>query len=142
MSMENIPQKVIVHCSDSKDTDDETVNYSVDACRHDHIANRGWPDIGYHYYITRDGVTHRGRDERLLGAHCKGQNKGSIAICLEGRFLPTVGQIKAVCDLYRTIKARWGICWQLWYGHREFDAGKACSGFTPADLRGILSKLC
>lgn len=140
--MENVPRKVIVHCSDSKDTTDESVNYSAEACRWDHIENRGWDDIGYHYYITRDGVVHKGRDERVYGAHCKPQNKGSLGICLEGRFLPTVGQLNAVCGLFRTIKAAWGIDWADWYGHSEFDAGKLCPGFTIDDLRGILGKIC
>lgn len=45
---------------------------------------RGWKDIGYHYYITRDGAVHKGRALERVGAHCKGHNKHSIGVCYEG----------------------------------------------------------
>ena len=57
--------------------------YSFEQCRRDHLR-RGWKDIGYHYYITRDGVVHEGRKLEQVGAHCKDHNKHSIGICYEG----------------------------------------------------------
>ena len=46
---------IVIHCSATR----ATQRYTVDDCRRDHRA-RGFVDIGYHYYITRDGVVHRG----------------------------------------------------------------------------------
>ena len=55
----------------------------MDDCRRDHRA-RGFADIGYHYYITRDGVVHAGRALYQVGAHATGYNEHSIGICYEG----------------------------------------------------------
>ena len=46
--------------------------------------NRGFRDIGYHYYITRDGHLHEGRPLDQVGAHCRGHNRHSVGICYEG----------------------------------------------------------
>ena len=45
---------------------------------------RGFNGIGYHYVIRLDGKLEKGRDVALSGAHCKGWNEQSIAICYIG----------------------------------------------------------
>ena len=70
---------IIIHCSATK----AGQRYGFEQCREDHLK-RGWKDIGYHYYITRDGVVHEGRALENVGAHCKDHNKHSIGICYEG----------------------------------------------------------
>ena len=70
---------VVIHCSATRCTR----SYTVDDCRRDH-RNRGFADIGYHYYITRDGVVHAGRPLYAEGAHAQGYNRYSIGICYEG----------------------------------------------------------
>ena len=45
---------LIIHCSASKITS----NFSVAALRHLHVDINHWSDIGYHFYITKDGVIH------------------------------------------------------------------------------------
>lgn len=70
---------IVIHCSATR----ATQCYTVDDCRRDHRA-RGFADIGYHYYITRDGVVHRGRPLYQVGAHATGYNRNSIGICYEG----------------------------------------------------------
>ena len=45
---------------------------------------RGFRDIGYHFYITRDGVLHHCRPVSEIGAHVRGFNRHSIGICYEG----------------------------------------------------------
>ena len=42
---------IIIHCSATP----EGKSLSAEACRQDHIRHRGFRDIGYHFYITRDG---------------------------------------------------------------------------------------
>ena len=55
-----------------------------EACRQDHILHRGFRDIGYHFYITRDGEIHRGRALEKVGAHCRNHNAHSVGVCYEG----------------------------------------------------------
>ena len=62
---------IIIHCSATP----EGKFLSAEACRQDHIQHRGFRDIGYHFYITRDGGIHRGRSLERIGAHCKNHNR-------------------------------------------------------------------
>jgi N-acetylmuramoyl-L-alanine amidase len=70
---------IVLHCSATK----ATQSYGFSQCQADH-RRRGWKDIGYHYYITRDGQLHNGRPISQVGAHCKDHNRHSIGICYEG----------------------------------------------------------
>ena len=70
---------IVIHCSATKVSQE----WSVDRIRRSHI-NRGFSDIGYHYYITKDGKIHNGRDIAKNGAHVKGHNLASIGVCYEG----------------------------------------------------------
>lgn len=71
---------IIIHCSATP----EGKSLSAEACRLDHIRHRGFRDIGYHFYITRDGEIHRGRSLEEAGAHCRNHNAHSIGVCYEG----------------------------------------------------------
>ena len=73
---------LVVHCADSK----SHMDVSVETLRHWHVGQRGWSDIGYHWFIKFDGTLHECRSEKYQGAHCKAVNDKSIAICLEGGF--------------------------------------------------------
>ena len=70
---------IILHCSATR----ADRRYTFRQCRQDH-RQRGYRDIGYHYYITRDGQVHEGRPLWQQGAHCCGHNRHSIGICYEG----------------------------------------------------------
>ena len=80
---------IIIHCSATP----QGVSLSFEDCRHDHIFHRNFRDIGYHFYLTRDGEIHRGRPLDKIGAHCQGHNRHSIGICYEGG-LDCMGQPK------------------------------------------------
>ena len=71
---------LIVHCSATP----QGVRLSFDDCWRDHIRHRGFNDIGYHFYVTRDGEIHRGRPYERIGAHCRNHNRHSLGICYEG----------------------------------------------------------
>ena len=68
---------IIIHCSATP----QGVSLSFEDCRHDHIFHRNFRDIGYHFYLTRDGEIHRGRPLDKIGEHCQGHNRHSIGIC-------------------------------------------------------------
>ena len=71
---------LIIHCSATP----QGVCLSLEDCRREHIRHRGFSDIGYHFYITRNGEIHRGRPLEKIGAHCQNHNRHSIGICYEG----------------------------------------------------------
>ena len=70
---------LVIHCSATRYDRD----FPVEALRSAH-KDRGFADIGYHYYITRDGELHRCRPENQIGAHASGWNDHSLGICYEG----------------------------------------------------------
>ena len=79
---------IIIHCSATRETQD----YTPEQLKRDHMA-RGFIDVGYHFYIRKDGTVtqHRKLDE--VGAHCRPFNRCSIGICYEGG-LDTKGKTK------------------------------------------------
>ena len=70
---------LILHCSATRSDRD----YTVEQLKRDHLA-RGFIDVGYHYYIRRDGTITRHRRLNEVGAHCRPFNRCSIGICYEG----------------------------------------------------------
>ena len=71
---------IVVHCSGSRCNH----RYTLEQLRHDHVVVNGWRDIGYHFYITRNGELHHCRPVSEPGAHVRGFNRHSIGICYEG----------------------------------------------------------
>ena len=70
---------IVIHCSATKVTQDFPLE-ALEAC---HRA-RGFKCVGYHYYITRDGLLHQCRPEEMPGAHARRYNAHSIGVCYEG----------------------------------------------------------
>lgn len=73
------------------------VHYSATPVERDYTAedidrmhrDRGFREIGYHYFIRKNGKVETGRDLSQpgrfeIGAHSKGENSSSIGICYEG----------------------------------------------------------
>jgi N-acetyl-anhydromuramyl-L-alanine amidase AmpD len=48
-----------------------------------HLA-RGFSDVGYHFFIQKNGSLEYGRDIEKTPAAQKGHNRGTLAICLHG----------------------------------------------------------
>lgn len=70
---------LVVHCSATRCD----ASFSVEQLRRCHLS-RGFKGIGYHFYITRDGVVYPCRPLDQPGAHARGFNFHSIGICYEG----------------------------------------------------------
>lgn len=70
---------IVVHCSATR----EDRPFGIEELRKEYLR-RGFSDIGYHYYICRDGTVPPTRFIALASAHVKGYNKYSIGICYEG----------------------------------------------------------
>lgn len=114
---------IIIHCSATHCT----ARYPFTSCRRDHIRNNHWRDIGYHYYIERDGRICRGRAESAVGAHCKNHNAHSIGVCYEGGLdasgrpadTRTDAQRKSLLALLRELRIRYPRAIIL--GHRDLS---------------------
>ena len=125
---------IILHCSATR----EGRNLDYEACRQDHIRHRGFKDIGYHYYLTRDGTIHRGRPIVDIGAHCKNHNRHSIGICYEGGLdrnghpcdTRTLAQKASLVALLRELKKLFPRAIIL--GHCDLDPLKSCPCFPAA----------
>ncbi|QEK13735.1 N-acetylmuramoyl-L-alanine amidase (plasmid) [Crassaminicella thermophila] len=128
----NNPNKIILHHS-------ATDGGTFESIRRYHIEHNGWRDIGYHYLITKDGVLHKGRDEKDTGAHTKGENTTSIGICLVGnfdRYEPNKKQLDTLYKLLEDIFDRYGK--MPIYPHSKF-APKTCPG-TQFPLDEVIAR--
>lgn len=126
---------LIVHCSATREDRD----YTVEQLRRDHLA-RGFIDIGYHYYIRKDGTVTRHRRLTEVGAHCRPYNRCSIGVCYEGGLASdgspkdtrTPYQRTALVKLLTDLKRRFPDA--LIRGHCEMRGAvpKACPCFRPS----------
>ncbi len=131
---------IIIHCSATP----EGRNLDFETCRHDHIHHRGFKDIGYHFYITRDGGIHRGRSLERIGAHCKNHNRHSVGICYEGGLsaggIPadtrTLEQKATLLALLRELRAV--LPEAIIVGHRDLNPLKGCPCFDAVKVYGGL----
>ena len=127
--------KVFLHCSAS------------DNPKHDNAATmnawhkeRGFNEIGYHFFIRKDGTIERGRDIEKVPAAQQGHNTGSIAICLHGlkKELFTSAQFSALKSLCQEINFEYhGEV--TFHGHKEV-AAKDCPVFDYKKVLGLNSK--
>ncbi len=113
---------VFLHCSAS----DAPEHDSVDVMTQWH---KKVSEIGYHFFINKNGVIQKGRNLEKIPAAQNGHNKGSIAICLHGldanKF--TTLQFNSLIELCNAIKDSYNI--QIRFrGHKEV-AAKACPVF-------------
>lgn len=113
--------KIILHCSDS---DRENTAADVDRWH----KERGWDGIGYHYFVRKSGVIESGRPLEVVGAHCKGHNKDSVGICLDGRNRFNVAQFKSLKALLDSLQSTCPSA--KVYGHNEFDKNKTCPVYS------------
>ncbi len=125
--------RVFIHCSAS----DQPAHDDVGVMRDWHVNGNGWSDVGYHYFIKKDGTLQEGRPLSRNPAGQAGHNRGTIAICLHGlakeRF--TKAQFDSLIALCREIdKAYAGMV--SFHGHSEVSS-KACPVFAYREVLGL-----
>ena len=119
--------KVIVHCSDSEHLSHD----NRESIYKWHVTEKGWKDIGYHYLILKNGTVEKCRPVYNTGAHCYGQNKNSIGICLTGKFEFSSDQYVSLQRLINEL--RWLFGDIEINGHRDFSE-KTCPNFEVKDV--------
>jgi len=114
--------KVILHCSAS-----DYKYQDVDWIRQIHMTERGWSDIGYHFFIPYSGVIQRGRPMENIGAHVRGKNKYSLGICLAGNRTFKPVQFESLQTLLLLLKRLYPH--STLHGHKEFNRRKTGPNF-------------
>ena len=120
-------KRVFIHCSAS------------DVAAHDDVKvidlwhrQRGWYEIGYHYFITKAGTLQKGRSLESTPAAQRWHNRKTIAICLHGLLESkfTNAQFNTLKHLCRIINWAYadGNKVVTFHGHCEV-AAKACPVF-------------
>jgi peptidoglycan hydrolase-like protein with peptidoglycan-binding domain len=117
--------RVFIHCSAS----DNPKHDNVATIRRWHLA-RGFNDIGYHFFIHKNGKISKGRPIEKTPAAQRGHNTGTIAICLHGlqKTKFTKAQFKAIRALSIDINNAY-FKNVSFHGHKEVSA-KACPVFN------------
>lgn len=122
-------KKIILHCSS---TDNDNFD-NIDTIRSWHL-DRGFDDIGYHYFIDKVGMVFKGRSLDVIGAHCKGYNKDSIGICLSGLHDFSPMQFVSLKVLLFNLMRDFAIPASEIYPHNEFNLNKTCPNFELDDI--------
>lgn len=130
-------ERVFVHCSAS----DKPEHDDMEVIRRWHTdpkpAGRGWTDVGYHFFIRKTGLLETGRSLERIPAAQRGNNTGTIAICLHGlkdelftsaQFETLIGLCKEINEAYDTQVT--------FHGHCEV-ANKDCPVFDYRRVLGL-----
>jgi len=125
---------LIIHCSDSPDTQD--IGRKEITAWH---KARGFKTIGYHAVIRRDGSIETGRPEEEMGAHVEGHNTGSLGVCVVGRKDFSPAQMLALITLVRSWMRKYKLGAQDVKGHYEFNSGKSCPNMDANAIRKAVS---
>lgn len=139
---------------DGNNVDTLVIHYSATPIENDYSSGdidmmhrqRGFNEIGYHFFIRKDGTVETGRTvtetgKFEIGAQTSGSNSSSIGICFEGgvtRAAPSIGkdtrtpaQIKAMIKLIRDLLKIFPDA--VVEGHRDMPgAATQCPGFDAA----------
>ena len=119
-------QSVVVHHSVLYEADDRS---SLLEIQRTHRVDRGWADVGYHYFVGKTGTLYEGRDLRVRGAHVGGFNTGSVGVCLLGNYMveqPAQVQIQAAQRLINWLAVRLQLTHLA--GHNAFNDDTVCPG--------------
>ena len=121
--------KIILHCSYSEFPADD----NIEVIRQWHLE-KGWSDVGYHFFIRKSGLIDKGRDLDIVGAHVAGHNNDSIGICLHGKTNFTTSQFLSLEKLINSLNiVLQGL--PTIHGHCEFDERKPyCPGFDITEF--------
>ena len=120
--------RTFIHCS----AFDDPAHDDIKIIRQWHVVGNQWSDVGYHFYIRKNGKVQAGRPLDRDPAAQKGHNKNTIAICIGGLANFTIPQIAALRNLCSTIQSIYPEC--TFHGHCEVSS-KTC---PVIDYKAIL----
>lgn len=119
--LDKIEQIVVHHSASINQTAEDFADY--------HVLSRGWPGIGYHFVIEKDGLIIMGNPLTNISYNTQNQNTKTIGICLSGNFeqeQPTAAQMDSLSNLIAYLRNELPQSLQV-FGHRDF-AATSCPG--------------
>ena len=125
--------RVFLHCSASDNPDHD----DIATIRSWHVDERGWSDVGYHYFIRSDGALQEGRPLERTPAAQAGHNAGTLAICLHG-----LAEENFADDQFRTLTALAREIDEAYAGRVTFHghcevSSKPCPVFPYREVLGL-----
>ena len=120
---------IIIHCSDS----DFPAHDDVNVIRQWHME-RGFSDIGYHFFIKKDGIIYPCRPLKEMGAHCITMNMVSIGICFSGKERFTKDQFLSGYSLIKSLMNNYKIPKSKVLPHSYFNENKTCPNFSLDEI--------
>ena len=83
MSIFKKPVRSVIETFVHQSASDNPLHDDISIMKKWHLE-RGFSDVGYHFFIKSDGTIQPGRSLELIPAAQLGHNTGTIAICLHG----------------------------------------------------------
>ena len=132
------PRRITIHHSAMyfRDTRPRAAAAQIGKIQREHMQNRDYGDIGYHFLIDPSGRIWEGRELRYQGAHASGSNNiGNIGICLLGNFMrqqqdgqgPTNAQVQSMEQLVMQMMRQYRFGGDALFCHSDFK-NTACPG--------------
>jgi hypothetical protein len=133
-----IYRTVVVHHSVIYEIDDPA---TMRAIQDEHMDERGWADIGYHFGVGKNGQVFEGRALNARGTHVEGYNSGSVGVVFFGNFeeeSPEPGQLTAGLRLINWLALRLELTHLA--GHGDFNDFTRCPGRNMAAYMPLLAE--
>lgn len=129
--------KIIMHCSAS----DNPLHDDISVIRQWHLE-RGFVDVGYHYFIKIDGSIQLGRPIYKAGAHARHHNSYTVGICVHGIKEFALEQIETALKLCHNQIMIYGLEVEDVIGHNELpNVNKICPGIDMNIFREKLRSI-
>lgn len=137
------PRRVTIHHSAMffRSTAPRAAAAQIARIQREHMNNRGYGDIGYHFLIDPSGRVWEGRQLQWQGAHASGSNNiANIGICLLGNFVrqrdgqgPTRDQVRAMERLVVNLMHHYRMRGNALFCHSDFKSTQ-CPGPRMAPI--------
>lgn len=121
---------VFIHCSAS----DNIKHDDISVIKEWHVKGNKWSDVGYHYFIKKNGTVQEGRPLSKNPASQYPHNTGTISICVSGLQDFTDESMEALKKLCGEINSVYNSN-MVFRGHREVS-NKTCPVF---DYKTVLN---
>ena len=131
------PRKVTIHHSAMyfRSQAPQAAAAQIARIQREHMGNRRYGDIGYHFLIDPSGRVWEGRELKWQGAHASGSNNiANIGICLLGNFVrerggqgPTQAQVRTMEQLVVNLMRHYRMKGDALFCHSDFKS-TACPG--------------
>lgn len=120
-----------------------TESGSAEAFARYHVTTKGWPGIGYHFVIEKDGTVKWCHNLTIKSYHVGNSNRFAVGICLVGDFrkqsLDEV-QMQPLLKLIKYLLTELDLSYEDVWGHNQFDgySWKECPCIDMETLRSAL----